>query len=74
MEEKNIKTKRPFRGIRILINIVLLLATVIVILQNSKAITIDFLWIQVDISLALLIFLTGSVGSVITLFFLLMKK
>lgn len=67
-------TKRPFRFLRILINIILLLTTVIVIIQNVHTIPIDFLWLQFDISLAVLIFITGSVGSVITLFFLLFKK
>lgn len=74
MEEKSTKAKRPFRGIRIIVNLILLLTTVIVILQNSQSISIDFLWYQFDISLALLIFLTGSIGSVVTLFFLLFKK
>ncbi len=74
MEEKNVKANRPFRTIRIIFNILLLLITVIVVLQNAQAVTINFLNFKFDISLALLVFLTGSVGSVITLFFLLFKK
>lgn len=72
-EEKKV-AKRPFRLLRIFINIILLLTTVIVIIQNAHSIKIDFLWMQIDISLALLIFITGSIGSVITLFVLLLKK
>ena len=72
-EEKPV-VKRPFRLIRIIINLILLLTTVIVIIQNAHSIKIDFLWLQLDISLALLIFITGSIGSVITLFILLFKK
>lgn len=74
MERTPKKTNRPFRIIRIIINILLLISTVIVIVQNAHTITIDFLWLQFDISLALLIFVTGSIGSVVTLFFLLFKK
>ena len=65
---------RSFRVIRIVINIVLLLISVVVIAQNAHSVKIDFLWTQFDVSLALLIILTGSVGSIITLFFLLFKK
>ena len=73
MEQTN-KMRKPFRVLRIVINIILLLITIIVIVQNAHTITIDFLWTKFDISLALLIFLTGSIGSVVTLFFLLFKK
>lgn len=74
IKESKSGMKRTFRSIRIIINLLLLTATVIVIVQNSHKIQIDFLWMQVNISLALLIFVTGSIGSVITLFFLLFKK
>ncbi|MDX1478011.1 MAG: LapA family protein [Saprospiraceae bacterium] len=73
MKSATPKLKRSFLAFRILINLLLLLCTVIVVLQNTQTISIRFLWAQIDAPLALLLFCTGSVASVITLFFLLRK-
>lgn len=74
MENKSTKPKRPLRTLRIIINSILLLSTLIIIIQNDKSVAIDFLWTQFNISLAILVFLTGSFGSVMTLIILLFRK
>lgn len=74
MENKTAKPKRPFRTIRLIVNSILLLFSIIIVVQNDKIVEIDFLWTQFNISLAMLVILTGSIGSLITFFILLFRK
>lgn len=74
MEDKAVKPKRPLRTLRIIINSILLLVTIIIVFQNDEAVPIQFLWTEFRISLAVLVLLTGSLGSLMTLVILLFRK